>query len=124
MRGVIEEKTNRIVEVIISSVKPFQLMMGKIVGIALVGLTQFMIWIVLTFAVTSVATALVTGNSNSMKTKLEQMNNMQPMQKTSGEEFKGKEEFNIGSVAGIFLPSTLPKLLFRLFSIFFWLPYV
>jgi ABC-2 type transport system permease protein len=47
MRGVIEEKTNRIVEVIISSVKPFQLMMGKIVGIAMVGLTQFLLWIVL-----------------------------------------------------------------------------
>ncbi len=48
MRGVIEEKSNRIVEVIISSVKPFQLMMGKIVGIALVGLTQFILWVVLT----------------------------------------------------------------------------
>ncbi len=48
MRGVIEEKTSRIVEVIVSSVKPFQLMMGKIVGIGLVGLTQFLIWIVLT----------------------------------------------------------------------------
>ena len=48
MRGVIEEKTNRIVEVIISSVKPFQLMMGKIIGIALVGLTQFLLWVVLT----------------------------------------------------------------------------
>ncbi|MBI9034982.1 MAG: ABC transporter permease [Bacteroidales bacterium] len=48
MRGVIEEKSNRIVEVIISSVKPFQLMMGKIVGIALVGLTQFVLWVVLT----------------------------------------------------------------------------
>lgn len=47
MRGVIEEKTSRIVEVIISSVKPFQLMMGKIVGIALVGLTQFLLWILL-----------------------------------------------------------------------------
>jgi ABC-2 type transport system permease protein len=47
MRGVMEEKTNRIAEVIISSVKPFQLMMGKIIGIALVGLTQFMMWIVL-----------------------------------------------------------------------------
>ncbi len=48
LKGVMEEKQNRIVEVIISSVKPFQLMMGKIVGIALVGLTQFMLWIVLT----------------------------------------------------------------------------
>ena len=48
MRGVIEEKTSRIIEVIVSSVKPFQLMMGKITGIALVGLTQFLLWVVLT----------------------------------------------------------------------------
>lgn len=47
MRGVIEEKSNRIVEVIISSIKPFELMMGKITGIALVGITQFTIWIIL-----------------------------------------------------------------------------
>jgi ABC-2 type transport system permease protein len=47
MRGVLEEKTNRIVEVMISSVKPFQLMMGKVVGIGLVGLTQFLIWVLL-----------------------------------------------------------------------------
>jgi len=49
MRGVIEEKTNRIVEVIVSSVKPVQLMLGKIIGVALVGLTQFALWILLTF---------------------------------------------------------------------------
>lgn len=49
MRGVVEEKTNRIVEVIISSVKPGELMIGKIIGIALVGLTQFFIWLVLIF---------------------------------------------------------------------------
>lgn len=47
MRGVMEEKMNRVAEVMVSSVKPFQLMMGKIVGIAGVGLTQFLIWIVL-----------------------------------------------------------------------------
>lgn len=44
MRGVMEEKTNRIAEVIVSSVKPFQLMMGKIIGIGAVGLLQFIIW--------------------------------------------------------------------------------
>jgi ABC-2 type transport system permease protein len=55
MRGVIEEKTSRIVEVIISSVKPIQLMLGKIIGIALVGLTQFAIWILLTLAIVAVA---------------------------------------------------------------------
>lgn len=47
MRGVIEEKTNRIVEVIISSVKPFQLMMGKVLGVAMTAITQFAIWIAL-----------------------------------------------------------------------------
>ena len=45
MRSVVEEKTTRIVEIIITSVKPFELMMGKMVGVALVGLTQFLIWI-------------------------------------------------------------------------------
>jgi ABC-2 type transport system permease protein len=53
MRGVMEEKSNRIVEVIISSVKPFQLLFGKIVGIGLVGLTQIAIWITLGTAITS-----------------------------------------------------------------------
>ncbi|MDR0385174.1 MAG: ABC transporter permease, partial [Prevotellaceae bacterium] len=48
MRGVIEEKSNRIIEIMISSVKPFQLMAGKIVGIALVAILQFLIWVVLT----------------------------------------------------------------------------
>lgn len=47
MRSVIEEKTNRIIEIIISSVKPFQLMMGKIIGTSLAGILQFLIWIVL-----------------------------------------------------------------------------
>ena len=55
MRGVIEEKTSRIIEVMISSVKPFQLMMGKIIGIALVGLTQFILWIVLNLSISTVA---------------------------------------------------------------------
>lgn len=54
MRGVMEEKTNRIAEVMISSVKPRQLMMGKIIGIGAVGLTQFVMWIVLMVALTTV----------------------------------------------------------------------
>jgi ABC-2 type transport system permease protein len=64
MRGVIEEKTSRVVEVIVSSVKPVQLMMGKIVGIALVGLTQFMIWIILTFAIVGVLRSTVLKKSD------------------------------------------------------------
>jgi len=59
MRGVIEEKSNRIVEVIISSVKPFQLMMGKIVGVAMVGLTQFILWVILSGIIITVGSALV-----------------------------------------------------------------
>ncbi|MCL2133617.1 MAG: ABC transporter permease, partial [Bacteroidales bacterium] len=51
MRSIIEEKASRIVEVIISSVKPFQLMMGKIIGVASVGLLQFIIWVVLTIII-------------------------------------------------------------------------
>lgn len=47
MRSVIEEKTNRIIEIIVSSVKPIQLMMGKVLGTSLAGLTQFLIWIIL-----------------------------------------------------------------------------
>ena len=87
MRGVMEEKTNRIVEVIVSSVKPFQLMMGKVVGIALVGLTQFLIWVLLTFGlffgarglllngnadrVTSVAQSLMDSNTMAAATPVQ-----------------------------------------------------
>lgn len=59
MRGVIEEKTSRVVEVIVSSVKPVELMMGKIIGIALVGLTQFLIWVFLTIAITGIVKSTV-----------------------------------------------------------------
>ena len=55
MRSVIEEKTTRIIEVIVSSVKPFQIMMGKIIGVASVALTQFLIWIVFTMLIVTVA---------------------------------------------------------------------
>jgi ABC-2 type transport system permease protein len=64
MRGVIEEKTSRVVEVIVSSVKPAELMMGKIIGIALVGLTQFMIWILLTIGAVAVVKGTVLNKSD------------------------------------------------------------
>jgi ABC-2 type transport system permease protein len=59
MRGVMEEKTNRIAEVVVSSVKPFQLMMGKITGIGAVGLTQFLLWVVLIVGLTLIAQGFV-----------------------------------------------------------------
>lgn len=59
MRSVIEEKTTRIIEVIVSSVKPFQIMMGKILGVASVALVQFFIWIVFTLLIVTVAGSLL-----------------------------------------------------------------
>jgi hypothetical protein len=75
MRGIIEEKTSRIVEVVISSVKPFQLMMGKIVGIGLVGLTQFLLWITLSLGLMTVASQIM------FKGKMDQIKSEIPMNK-------------------------------------------
>ena len=69
MMGVMEEKTNRIAEVMVSSIRPFQLMLGKIVGIGLVALTQFFLWIIFGLIIYNVTTA--TGNSNMMSGALE-----------------------------------------------------
>jgi ABC-2 type transport system permease protein len=69
MRGVIEEKTSRIIEVIVSSVKPFQLMLGKILGIGAVGLTQFLLWIILSTSLSTVASSYI---NNDDKPKTEQ----------------------------------------------------
>jgi ABC-2 type transport system permease protein len=59
MRGVMEEKINRIVEIIITSVKPFQLMMGKVIGVCLVGLTQFLIWVVMSMILFSLGSGAI-----------------------------------------------------------------
>lgn len=71
MRGVIEEKTSRIIEIIVSSVKPFQIMMGKIIGLALVGLTQLLLWVILTTSIIGIVK--LTFNEN---TKLSESNFM------------------------------------------------
>lgn len=78
MRGVIEEKTNRIVEVIVSSVKPFQLMMGKIIGVGLVGLTQFLLWVVLTFGIVTVVTSTFTGKQGKSSVTAQTMMQQNP----------------------------------------------
>jgi ABC-2 type transport system permease protein len=69
MRSAMEEKTNRIVEVIVSSVKPFHLMMGKILGVAAVGLTQFVAWIVLAVGLVFGISALFLNSGNGMSTQ-------------------------------------------------------
>jgi ABC-2 type transport system permease protein len=74
MRGVMEEKTNRIAEVIISSVKPFELMMGKIIGIGAVGLTQFLLWIVLITTLSSVALGMLPADIQHQVSTLQQSN--------------------------------------------------
>ncbi|NUM49548.1 MAG: ABC transporter permease [Flavobacteriales bacterium] len=88
MRGVIEEKTNRIVEVIISSVRPFQLMMGKIVGIALVGLTQFLLWTILTFTIYTITYTVFLGKVDN---KIEQIEKIKQSQLEKG-PFNAPEE--------------------------------
>jgi ABC-2 type transport system permease protein len=75
MRGVIEEKTSRIVEVIISSVKPFQLMMGKVIGVAMVGLTQFLLWVILTFVIITAVVSTISPKPGDMKSVTEQVSN-------------------------------------------------
>jgi ABC-2 type transport system permease protein len=76
MRGVMEEKTNRIAEVIVSSVKPFQLMMGKITGIGAVGLTQFLLWIVLLVGLAILAQGLIPASTWKEVQDLQQANAM------------------------------------------------
>jgi ABC-2 type transport system permease protein len=77
MQGVIEEKSSKVVEIIVSSVRPFQLMMGKILGLASVGLLQFLIWIVL---ITTISTTLLAyfGVSMPQQQMLEEVSKQYP----------------------------------------------
>jgi ABC-2 type transport system permease protein len=75
MRGVMEEKMNRIAEVIISSVRPFQLMAGKIIGIAAVGITQLLIWIVLIMGLATIASSFI---SHDMLQHAQDVSNSMP----------------------------------------------
>ncbi len=78
MRGVMEEKTNRIAEVMVSSVKPFQLMSGKIIGIGAVGLTQFLMWIVLIIGLSTAAQAFIPHDVMQQVQTLQQANGQMP----------------------------------------------
>jgi ABC-2 type transport system permease protein len=99
MRGVIEEKTSRIVEVIISSVKPFQLMMGKIIGVGLVGLTQFLLWVVLTSGIVTIVTATLT-SGNHTRSATEQIIKQQGLnqENTSNLNPENENSENLGGV--------------------------
>lgn len=67
MQGVIEEKSSKIVEIIVSSVKPFQLMLGKVIGVASVGLLQFVIWVVLIFVLSTAVFSIFGLNPGDMQ---------------------------------------------------------
>lgn len=105
MRGVIEEKTNRIVEVIISSVRPFQLMIGKILSIAAVGLTQFTIWIILIVTMSLIAGPLLKSSApdpaSLQQMQMSGMGNpaMAQSQNMMGDEIMaGIEQFDISLI--------------------------
>ncbi|OEK06600.1 ABC transporter permease [Roseivirga misakiensis] len=66
MQSVLDEKTSRIVEVIVSSVRPFQLMMGKVLGVGAVGFTQLLIWFVLIGGLSTVGLSIMAGNSDAI----------------------------------------------------------
>ncbi|MDK2841648.1 MAG: type transport system permease protein [Anaerophaga sp.] len=84
MRGVMEEKTSRIVEVIVSSVRPFQLMMGKIIGLAMVALTQILLWVVLTILIVTGVKSVFFENSPMPDRAQAQVEMMQSIE--AGEE--------------------------------------
>ncbi len=111
MNGVIEEKSNRIIEVIISSIKPYQLMLGKIVGVGLVGLTQFVLWIVLTIGLTQ-----VTGKFYASKAKaaveLSQGN-------ASVEMNKAMQDSPMGEVTKVLESTNIPLILLSFLFYFF-----
>ena len=87
MRSVIEEKTNRIIEVIISSVKPTQLMLGKIIGTSLAGITQFLIWLVLGGVLVTIVSAIF-GVDVLQTQPVDQETMRQAMENTNSPEFQ------------------------------------
>lgn len=111
MRSVIEEKTSRIIEVIISSVKPIQLMMGKIIGTSLAGITQFVIWIILGGIMLSLVSAIF--GVNFMEVQPEQQELMQQAMQSS----ELQEKLQLGITAFQNLPMANLIIAFVLFFV-------
>lgn len=108
MRSVIDEKSNRIIEVIVSSVKPFQILMGKILGVASVAITQFLIWIVFTLLiVTVVGSAIGLDQATSMASSVPSDIPMEEIQQTVESEGAGfiqaLKEINYAAIIGCFI---------------------
>ncbi|MBL0323001.1 MAG: ABC transporter permease [Ignavibacteria bacterium] len=112
MRGVVEEKANRIIEVIASSARPFEIMMGKVVGIGLVGLTQLVLWVALGSLVTMGVGALIAPSVSP-----DTMNQVQQMQANNPSQGMGLG----GALAasGIVLPNiSMVSILMFIFNFF------
>lgn len=111
MRSVIEEKTTRIIEVLVSSVKPFQILMGKIIGVASVALVQFLIWIVITVAAVSVVSSMmgpeVMAEAGAQQMQMSGLDVSQVPQVSADNEFGGYLEalkgVNYFGIAGAFI---------------------
>jgi ABC-2 type transport system permease protein len=118
MRGVMEEKQNRIVEVLISSVKPFQLMMGKIVGIALVGFTQFVLWIGITVVITVVGMATLAGDQFDPATLAEQGMTTEVQQQLMEQQAGSMKDMDESDFTAIIAQVNIPLVL-AVFAFFF-----
>jgi ABC-2 type transport system permease protein len=116
MRGVMEEKSSRIVEVIISSVKPFQLLFGKIVGIGLVGLTQIAIWLILGTAITTGITAFL--GQGSAETAIQAQNIMSGQQMGQATASAPAAQNQVAEVLQMIGNLNLPLIVFGLFFYF------
>lgn len=111
MRGVMEEKQNRIVEVLIGSVKPFQLMMGKIIGIALVGFIQFILWIIITTTMLGVGTTALAANKFDAKQLAEQGMTSEVQAKLEQAQGDGAASFDQEQVLGPLRQLNIPLIL-------------
>lgn len=116
MRGVTEEKTSRIVEVIISSIKPYQLMMGKIIGVALVGLTQFVLWIFLTVSLTAATSAVLSSkmpkDSQELQQEMSKMQQGMPASNMPGSGVDNPVAEVLGAVNSLNIPLIISCFLF------------
>lgn len=109
MRSVLEEKNNRVVEIIISSVKPFELMLGKIIGVTFVAITQFSIWIIMTV----ISALLLNHQFSNLQENLSQNEAMNQV------DFLG----TLSEIAGILLDLNFPLIIF-VFLFFFIFGYI
>ncbi|BDD02920.1 ABC transporter permease [Aureibacter tunicatorum] len=103
MRGVIEEKTNRIVEVIISSVKPFQLMMGKILGVAAVVLTQLVLWTALSTVAIQIISTMLGVQETAQQISMEQAGDISSLSGDMGEIYKAIMQLSFAKIIGSFI---------------------